>query len=273
MKRTVTGVVLGALALLVAGPGIAADTAPIEIPALYPMSGPAAFIGQGQSKTLEIIQQMVNAKGGIQGHPIHFSIQDEAGNPATAVQLRERNHRQEAGAVHGTGANGGMRGGTPAGEERTGRLLYVAGNRAAGGQLRLFGRHGRPRSGQALRTLLPPSRVEPHRDDHRDRRHRTLFERSFNDAIALPENAGVEAVDREHFNSTDLSVVAQMSHIKSSNAQVLIAWTAGAGFGTVLHGIQDAGVTLPIGGGGANMTYSQMEQFKDVLPKERTSHR
>ena len=87
MKRTTAGFALAALALLVAGPGFAADTTPIEIPALYPMTGPAAFIGQGQSKTLEIIERMVNAKGGIQGHPIHFSIQDDAGNPATAVQL------------------------------------------------------------------------------------------------------------------------------------------------------------------------------------------
>src|ERR1019366_9771235 len=88
------------------------------------------------------------------------------------------------------------------------------------------------------------------------------------EALALPENAGAMSVDREHFNATDLSVVGQMAKIKAANPQVLIAWTAGAGFGTLLHGIQETGLDLPVGGGGANMTYSQMEQFKDVLPKQ-----
>jgi branched-chain amino acid transport system substrate-binding protein len=268
MKRTTTGFVLAALALLVAGPGFAADTTPIEIPALYPMTGPAAFIGQGQSKSLEIIERMVNAKGGIQGHPIHFSIQDDAGNPATAVQLANAIIAKkpslflgpaltaECAAVLPLAKNGPvdycM---SPGIEPPAGSYVYSAG--MAGPDLaRLYVRYFHHRGWNRIAMITATDATGQ------------LFERSFNDAITSPENAGVDAVDRQHFNPTDLSVVAQMSHIKASNAQVLIAWTAGAGFGTVLHGIQDAGVTLPVGGGGANMTYSQMEQFKDVLPKE-----
>ena len=268
MKRTAHGVILAALALLVAGPGFAADTTPIEIPALYPMTGPAAFIGQGQSKTLEIIEHMVNAKGGIQGHPIHFSMQDDAGNPATAVQLANTIIAKKPSLFLGPGLTAECAAVLPLAkngpvdycmspgiEPPAGSYVYSAG--MAGPDLaKLYVRYFHRRGWNRIALITANDATGQ------------LFERSFNEAIALPESAGVEASDREHFNPTDLSVVAQMSRIKSSNAQVLIAWTAGAGFGTVLHGIQDAGVTLPVGGGGANMTYSQMEQFKDVLPKE-----
>jgi branched-chain amino acid transport system substrate-binding protein len=268
MKRTAHGVILAALALLVAGPGFAADTTPIEIPALYPMTGPAAFIGQGQSKTLEIIEHIVNAKGGIQGHPIHFSMQDDAGNPATAVQLANTIIAKKPSLFLGPGLTAECAAVLPLAkngpvdycmspgiEPPAGSYVYSAG--MAGPDLaKLYVRYFHRRGWNRIALITANDATGQ------------LFERSFNEAIALPESAGVEASDREHFNPTDLSVVAQMSRIKSSNAQVLIAWTAGAGFGTVLHGIQDAGVTLPVGGGGANMTYSQMEQFKDVLPKE-----
>jgi branched-chain amino acid transport system substrate-binding protein len=268
MKRTTTGVVLAALALLVAGPGNAADTAAIDIPALYPMTGPAAFIGQGQSKTLAIIEKMVNAKGGIQGHPIHFSIQDDTGNPATAVQLANGIMAKkpalflgpaltaECAAVAPLAKNGPvdycM---SPGIDPPAGSYVYSAG--MAGPDLsRLYVRYFHRRGWNRIALITATDATGQ------------LFERSFNESIASPENAGVQSVDVEHFNPTDLSVVAQMARIKSSNAQVLIAWTAGAGFGTLLHGIQDAGLNMPVGGGGANMTYSQMEQFKNVLPKE-----
>jgi branched-chain amino acid transport system substrate-binding protein len=254
--------------LLAAAPGFAADTAPIEIPALYPMTGPAAFIGQGQSKTLEIIERMVNAQGGIQGHPIHFSIQDDAGNPATALQLANAAIAKKPALFMGPGLTAECAAVLPLAKNGpvdycmspgidppAGSYVYSAG--MAGPDLaKLYVRYFHRRGWNRIALITATDATGQ------------SFERSFIEALALPENAGVEAVDREHFNPNDLSVVAQMSHIKNANAQVLIAWTAGTGFGTVLHGIQDAGVTLPVGGGGANMTYSQMEQYKDVLPKE-----
>jgi branched-chain amino acid transport system substrate-binding protein len=259
-----TGAIVG---LLRAGSG-AADTSPIVIPALYPMTGPAAFIGQGQSTTLGIIERMVNAKGGIQGHPIHFAVQDDQGNPATAVQLANGILAQKPALFMGPALTAECLAVAPLIKDGpvdycmspgllppAGSYVYSAG--MAGPDLaRLYVRYFRLRGWTRMALITSNDATGQ------------SFEKSFNDLLALPENANVQAVAREHFNPTDLSVVAQMSRIKASPAQVLIAWTAGAGFGTVLHGIQESALTIPVAGGGANMTYSQMEQFKDVLPKE-----
>jgi branched-chain amino acid transport system substrate-binding protein len=205
--------------LLAAAPGFAADTAPIEIPALYPMTGPAAFIGQGQSKTLEIIERMVNGQGGIQGRPIHFSIQDDAGNPATALQLANAAIAKKPALFMGPGLTA-----------ECAAVLPLAKN------------------GPVDYCMSPG--IDPPAGSY-----------VYSAGMAGPDLAKLYV---RYFHRRGWNRIALIT----ATAQVLIAWTAGTGFGTVLHGIQDAGVTLPVGGGGANMTYSQMEQYKDVLPKE-----
>jgi ABC-type branched-subunit amino acid transport system substrate-binding protein len=71
-------------------------------------------------------------------------------------------------------------------------------------------------------------------------------ERSVDEAIALPANTGVQIVDREHFNPTDLSADAQMTRVKAANAHVLIAWSTGSPAGTLLRAANDAGLALPV---------------------------
>ena len=85
--------------------------------------------------------------------------------------------------------------------------------------------------------------------------------------MAKPENHFLSIVDNEHFTITDLSVSAQLAKIKASNAQVLISWATGTPFATVLRGLSDTGLELPLIGSPGNMTYAQMKQYVNILPK------
>jgi branched-chain amino acid transport system substrate-binding protein len=71
---------------------------------------------------------------------------------------------------------------------------------------------------------------------------------------------------REHFANTDLTVSAQMARIKASGAQAIITWTSGTPMGTLLHGIKDAGLTLPVTASASNLSYEEFKQFADLLP-------
>jgi branched-chain amino acid transport system substrate-binding protein len=94
------------------------------------------------------------------------------------------------------------------------------------------------------------------------------FEHGFDAALGEPENASLHLIAREHFAVSDLTVTAQLSRIKTAAPQVLIAWTAGTGFGTVMHGVKDTGIDVPIVGGNGNMIPQQLEQYADFLPKD-----
>lgn len=90
-------------------------------------------------------------------------------------------------------------------------------------------------------------------------------EKSIDLALATPGGTGMTVVAREHFNLTDISVAAQMARIKASGAQAIFAWVSGTAFGTVMRGVTDAGIDLPIVTSTANLTYPQLEAEAAVM--------
>jgi branched-chain amino acid transport system substrate-binding protein len=93
-------------------------------------------------------------------------------------------------------------------------------------------------------------------------------DRGIEAALAAPENKTMNVVAHEHFNPTDLSVAAQMARIKAANPQVLITWGTGTPEGTLLRGVADAGLDIPIFTSAANLTYAQMKAYGGFLPKQ-----
>ena len=65
--------------------GKAASGQPIEIGAVVGKTGPGDFSGSAQAAAAYFA--CVNANGGINGRPIHYSIEDDKWNPETAAQV------------------------------------------------------------------------------------------------------------------------------------------------------------------------------------------
>ena len=55
---------------------------------------------------------------------------------------------------------------------------------------------------------------------------------------------------------------------QGGEAQAFIAWSTGAPIATIFRGIQRQGLDVPVGTTDGNMTYAQMKQYKDFLPKQ-----
>ena len=93
-------------------------------------------------------------------------------------------------------------------------------------------------------------------------------ERQIIDAIALPENRGMQVVASEHFNPTDLSVAAQVARIKAAAPQGVFVCASGTVFGTVVHGLHDGGLDVPTAASSSNMNVEQLHGYADLLPHE-----
>lgn len=65
--------------------GKAATGQPIEVGAVVGKTGPADFSGSAQAAAAYFA--CVNANGGINGRPIHYSVEDDQWNPETAAQV------------------------------------------------------------------------------------------------------------------------------------------------------------------------------------------
>jgi hypothetical protein len=68
-------------------PSIGGATDPLEITAIVSLSGPGAFLGARQAKTLSILERLANKTGGVKGRAIRFVIEDDQSEPSIAVQL------------------------------------------------------------------------------------------------------------------------------------------------------------------------------------------
>jgi len=83
---------LGILSImtLLCSASAALAAAPIKIGALFSASGPAAFLGEPEKNTLELLVKETNAKGGIKGAKIELFIYDTGGDVTKAVQLANK---------------------------------------------------------------------------------------------------------------------------------------------------------------------------------------
>jgi len=81
-------VVIAGMFALFAAPVPAADT--IKVGAILAVTGPASFLGAPEAKTLEMLVEEANAKGGINGKKVELIIKDTGADPQKAVSFAKQ---------------------------------------------------------------------------------------------------------------------------------------------------------------------------------------
>jgi len=74
--------------MVLAAPALAKDT--IKIGAILAVTGPASFLGAPEAKTLEMMVEEINKKGGIKGKQIELIIKDSGANPEKALSFAKQ---------------------------------------------------------------------------------------------------------------------------------------------------------------------------------------
>jgi branched-chain amino acid transport system substrate-binding protein len=261
---------LGILAL--GAPAAGADAVsgpPVELYAILSTTGAAAFIGNIEVKALQVIEAETNAAGGIHGRPLHFNVLDDESNPQQDVQ--RANELVAKGVAVFLGPN------IPAGCAAAGPIIEKTG--PVGLCLNPF---GHPAPGSYQYSPFPDS-YQVAAANVRFFRERGITriaminatdgsgrdsDLAFAAALKLPENRGVTLVAQEHYGAGDVSVTAQLAHIKAANPQAIISYNTGTPFGTVLRGLYDAGMNLPVATSGGNANIRQVAEYARFLPSE-----
>jgi branched-chain amino acid transport system substrate-binding protein len=257
---------MGAALSLPSVPSRAAE--PYDIDVVLPLTGAAASLGMAEQVALQKEEKIFSVNGGIAGRPVHFVFHDDQSSPQVAVQLANQIKGRKPAVILGSATVAMCNAMAPV--LRNGPVLYCfspalyaasgsnsfsasnATHDLLAAQLRFLGAKGWKRI--ALITSSDASGQDA--------------QRQMKELIAAPENKAVELVDQTSFNPTDVSVSAQIQHMKAAGPQVMVAWSTGAAIGTVFKAMQDAGVALPVVTTDGNMTYTAMSHFADVLPSE-----
>ena len=265
--------VLAAVALLMstALAGSAAEP-PIDISTILSLTGQAAFIGSTYAKTLQALEATVNKNGGIKGQTIHFAIQDDQSSPQMAVQLANGLLAQKVTAILGPNLTATCRAVAPlVNDGPTTYCLSPSVHPPKGSFMFSVGVDTRDQAAVIVRFLRERGWHDIGMLVTTDASGQDA-DAAFAEALKQPENRGMKFVALEHFNITDPSVSAQLVKIQAAQPQVIIAWATGTPMGTLLRGIQENALALPILMNNANALAVQMKTFASILPPQLYSY-
>jgi branched-chain amino acid transport system substrate-binding protein len=246
-----------------------AQEEPYEINAILGVTGSSSFVGQAQQAALGALAASVNADGGIKGRPVRFAISDNQSNPQLTIQLTNAAIAKKAPLLLVSGLLASCKAIEPMLQTNgpvefcLSQAIYPAKNSyvfSAGisthdllvTELRYF----RARGIRRIASITSNDATGQDADEQ------------LSAVLGLRENKDIKLADVEHFAPADLSAVAQIEKIKSAKPQMLIVWTTGTPFGTVLRNIRDVGLDIPIVTNSGNMSITQMKQYASFAPAE-----
>lgn len=256
---------LGAAALLCPVPARGED--PFTINAIFSMTGYAAFIGQGSAVALRVVEDDVNRTGGVQGRPVHFEIVDDQSNPATALALADQIIAKGAAVVLGPILAANCEAVFPQ-FLQNGPVVYCvspsvypkAGSYAFG-----LGPSFHDLSVATVRYVRAKGWKRVAMLATTDASGQ-VAERETQNVLGLPENRDMALVESDHFGVADVGISAQVARIKAAKPDVIVAGVIGTPLGTVLHGLHDAGVDVPVITNASSINPVQIQSYASFLP-------
>ena len=263
-KRTLA---LGAC-MLALGASAAPAADPYKIHAILPLTGGAAFLGKGEQQALQLFEKLINQEGGVAGQPLEFVYHDDQTSPQTTVQITNGILPEKPAVMVGSSIVAMCSAMAPLLREGPFDYCLSPGVHPAAGSyqyststdthalIEAIVRYFRLRG---LTKIAFMSSTDASGQD---------AERGFDEVTKLAENSGIQVVERQRFNPTDVSVSAQIERIKAANPQAFIAWSTGAPIATVFKAMLQAGLDVPFATTNGNQTYAQMNQYKEFLPKQ-----
>jgi branched-chain amino acid transport system substrate-binding protein len=249
-------------------PNIGADTSPLKISAILSLSGGASFVGAGEKAALEALQSSVNEGGGVNGRELRFNFLDDQTTPAVAAQLARGLSDDGESVFLGPSLSSTCGAVAPLLVEK-GPVSFCASPSvrpksesfqfsASTGSYDQFHSILRFFSDEGWDRVAYISATDATGQDGKVQLKRSLDE---------TEAKGLTVVAEESYEITDTSLAAQATRIAASDPDVVIGWTSGASFGTVLSALKQAGVTAPVITSMANMDVKVMDSYSSNMPE------
>ena len=243
--RCAQGLLAGAAALL-AAPGAWAQE-PIRVGAFLSVTGPAAFLGDPELKTLELYVERLNAEGGVLGRKLQLVAYDDAGDAEKARTFAKRLPEQaKVDLIVGGSTTGTTMAVVPMVEQAGVPFISLAG----------------------AVVIVEPAKKWVFKTPHTDRmacekifvdlQSRKLskvalisgsggFDKSMRgECLKVGPKYGIDFVADETYGATDTDMTAQLTKIKGSGAQAVLNAGFGQGPAIVTRNYRQVGLTLPL---------------------------
>lgn len=235
----------GVGALLCASTAFAAP--PIRIGALFAVTGPAAFLGEPERNTAEMVVNEINRTGGVKGRKLELIVYDTAGDATKAVQLATRLIRNDkVAAIIGPSTTGESMAVIPLAEKEQVPLISCS----AG--IKITDPVKKWVFKTAQNDTLAVGRIYDYLKKHRQNNVAILsvsdgFGASGREQLkAQAAKYGISVVSDDTYSPKDTDMTSQLTKIRTSQAQAIICWGTNPGPALVAKNIRQLGIKLPV---------------------------
>ncbi len=233
---------------------------PLKIGALLAVTGPAAFLGAPEARTLEMLVQELNAQGGVDGRKIELVVKDTGGDPAKAVSFaKQLMEEDKVFAIVGPATSGETLAVKPIAEEGQTLLLSCAAAEVIVNPVAPHVFKVAPKDGFAAEMIFRRmKKMGIKRIGFLS--SNTGFGKAGREAIAkMAPEAGVQIVADEVYDKAATDLTAEVTKLKAANVQAILNWSIEPAQAIVIKNARQIGLTVPIfqSHGFANIQYAK----------------
>ncbi|MGQ9626731.1 MAG: ABC transporter substrate-binding protein [Anaerolineae bacterium] len=237
--------------ILLSGPALAApplqEEEPIKIGAIVAITGPASPLGVPERDTLMMLEEKINAEGGLNGRPLKIIIYDTESDETKAVMaIKKLIEEDKVLAVIGPSQTGT----TLAVVDTVEKAEIPHISLAAGIQI------VEPVKKWVFKTpqtdLFAVSRILDYLETQGISKiavinvSNAFGESGKNQVLLQAKERGMEVVAEESFGPEDTDMTAQLTRIKASDAEVVICWGTNPGPAMVAKNMMQLGMKIPL---------------------------
>jgi len=245
MKRFLAVCCAVCVVVMSASSAFAAGT--IKIGGLFSVTGPASFLGEPEKKTLEMLVNEANARGGINGMKLEAVIYDTAGDATKAVQLATKLIRDDkVSVIIGPSTTGESMAVIPIAEKEKVPLVSCA----AGIKIT------EPAKRWVFKTPandhVAAEKILNYMAKHKQKTFALLtvtdgFGASGREQIkALAKQKGFAIVADEVYGPKDTDMTAQLTKIRGIKPDAIICWGTNPGPAVITKNVKQLGIKIPL---------------------------
>ncbi|HVP68656.1 MAG TPA: ABC transporter substrate-binding protein [Anaeromyxobacteraceae bacterium] len=256
MRATRFGAVAGMLAAAFA----ATAKEPIRIGALVAVTGPAAYLGAPEARTLEMVVQELNAKGGVAGHPVELVVKDTGGNSDKAVSFaRQLIEEEKVFAIVGPTTSGETLQVKAVAEEGRTPLLSMAAAEAIVNPVAPHVFKVAPKDSFAVEMIfgrmkkMGITRIGFLSSN-------TGFGKAGKEQVEkLAPAYGIQVVVNEVYDKAATDLTAEVTKLKAAGVQAVLNWSIEPAQAIVIKNVRQMGLAVPVfqSHGFANVQYAR----------------
>ncbi len=250
-----------ALALAASFPARAAPAKePLKIGALLSVTGPAAFLGAPEARTLEMLVADLNAKGGVDGHPVQLVVKDTGGNPEKAISFAKQLVEEDGVfAIIGPATSGESIAVKQIANDAKVLLLSCAAAEVITTPVLPYVFKVAPKDSYAAEmifrqmTKMGVKRVGVLSSN-------TGFGKAGKEQVEkLAPSHGIEIAASEVYDKAATDLTAEVTKLKAANVQAILNWSIEPAQAIVIKNARQIGLTVPIfqSHGFANVQYAK----------------